>query len=169
MKPCKCGKPRYGSASLCRTHYFEKQRAKVAERKVKKQQTKKFQKSELKKWRAKTWKLMSEYVRRKDADFAGYTTCYTCKKKLHWKEAHAGHYQHNVCDLDERNLKPQCPACNTYHGGRLDSYTMNLIADYGLEWVETLRKDAAQHPGYSIDVIKQKYAELKLWTETNKS
>lgn len=119
------------------------------------------QRTELKKWRSKTWKLMSEWVRRSGADWRGMNICYTCGMFHPWKELHAGHYQHGKLDFDERNLKPQCAACNTYHGGRLDEYTLRLIRENGLEWVERLKRDAAQHGGYSLNEIKIIHAELK--------
>ena len=89
-----------------------------------------------------------------------YNACYTCHRSFPFKELHAGHYQHGKLDFDERNLKPQCAACNTYHGGRLDVYTLRLISDNGLEWVEQLKRDAAQHPGYRLEDLKRIHADL---------
>ena len=133
----------------------------LTKKKERKLKTKKYQKSELKKWHAKCWKLMSERVRSKDADFQGYAECYTCRKKFLWKELHAGHWKHGVLDLDSRNLKPQCAACNTYRGGRLDVYTLRLIEDYGYPWVVKLEQNAAQHPGYKLEELKEIYIRLK--------
>ncbi len=103
---------------------------------------------------------MSEYVRRSGADWRGMNVCYTCGNFLPWQELHAGHYQHGKLDFDTRNLKPQCAACNTYHGGRLDEYTLRLIKENGLEWVEQLKRDSAQHKGYSLEEIKRIYEDL---------
>jgi len=77
-----------------------------------------------------------------------------------WKELHCGHYQHGKLDFDERNLKPQCTLCNTFHSGRLDEYTLRLISENGKEWVEQLRNDASKHPGYTLDEMKQIHARL---------
>lgn len=123
--------------------------------------SKKFQKSELKKWKAKTWKLMSEWVRRKDADWRGMVQCYTCYEWLPWQEAHAGHHFHGRLDFDERNLRPQNAACNTYKGGMLNVYAKRLIKENGLEWYEQLERDAAQHPGYRLEELKEIYNALK--------
>lgn len=167
-KLCKlqgCDRPRYNVLRLCWTHVKEKEKKKRDEKNARrlerKLSSKKHQQSELKKWRAKTWKLMSEWVRRKDAGFSDQQECYTCKVHFPWKELHCGHYQHGKLDFDERNLKPQCASCNTYHGGRLDSYTLRLISEHGLEWVEQLKRDAAQHGGYSLEDCKRIHGELK--------
>ena len=109
----------------------------------------------------KCWTLMSEIVRRQDADWRGYVACYTCGKQRHWKEMHAGHFKHNKLDFDERNLKPQCPGCNTYRGGRLDVYAINLVKDYGMDWVEQLVIDAAQEKVYTVNDYEEIYARLE--------
>lgn len=168
VKPCKlqdCSRPRYANLSICRTHFWEKQKLNREEKAKKKLErktsSKKFQKSELKKWKAKTWKLMSEWVRRKDSTHRGYEECFTCLRPFYWTELHAGHYQHGKLDYSEDNIKPQCAACNTYHGGRLDSYTLRLISEHGVQWVEDLKRRAAQHPGYQLHELKIIHAELK--------
>lgn len=166
VKLCKkCTHIRFANSSLCLKHFKEKIRLDTADRlkrkKERKLKTKKYQKSELKKWHSKCWKLMSERVRSKGADFQGYAECYTCYRKFLWKELHAGHWKHRVLDFDSRNLRSQCNFCNTYKGGMLDEYTLRLIRENGLEWVEKLRQDAAQHPGYKLEELKEIYIRLK--------
>lgn len=166
MKPCSlCDKPRFKTFKLCYSHLKEHEKAKklekLARKKLRKESSKKFQKTEQKKWHAKCWKLMSERVRTKTADWKGMVECYTCYRSFLYKEMHCGHYQHGKLDFDSRNLKPQCTACNTYHGGRLDEYTLHLIKDYGLEWVQQLKIDAARHPGYKLEELKEIYLRLK--------
>ena len=97
----------------------------------------------------KAWKLMSIYVRTKNADWRGYNKCYTCKAVKPYQELQCGHYWHGRLDFDQRNLRPQCSRCNKWLSGNLDNYTMNLIEEVGLEAVKQLRKDAHQHPGYN--------------------
>lgn len=134
---------------------------KLLRKKERKLKTKGYQKSELKKWHAKCWTLMSKWIRSKDANFQGYARCYTCKKLFQWQELHCGHWKHGKLDFDERNLRSQCNFCNTYKGGMLDVYTLNLVKENGLEWVEKLKSDAAQHPGYKLEELKQIYLRLK--------
>ena len=107
------------------------------------------------------WKLMSEYVRRKDADFGGFVECFTCRKRLPWQEAHAGHYQHNRLDYDLRNLRSQCAGCNTFRGGKLDAYTMRLIDENDVQFVQTLRADADRHLGYTYAELVEIEKDLK--------
>ncbi len=75
---------------------------------------------------------------------------------------HLGHYQHGKLDFDPRNTRVQCPACNTYNGGMLDEYTLNLIRENSLEWVEKLKSDAGKHTGYKEEELKELYAQLTL-------
>jgi len=150
----------------CYEHWRDREREKLARRserkkvvKVKKP-TKKQEKSERKKLHAKAWRLMSEYIRSKDADYRGYVACFTCDTIKHWKEMQCGHYQHGKLDFDERNLKPQCVKCNMFLSGNLANYTMNLIAIHGIEWVRQLRNDASKHAGYGIDELRAIIAKL---------
>lgn len=164
-RPCRlCPSKRYGNVSWCRVHWFARKKAKQeatkAKRLARKLASKKHQQSELKKWKAKAWKAMSEWVRRSGANFQGYAECFTCRKMFPWKDLHCGHYIHGKLDLDPRNLRRQCPADNTYHGGRLDVYTLRLIEEHGMEWLVKLRHDAATHPGYSLEDCKRIHAEL---------
>jgi hypothetical protein len=169
IKPCKeCPSKRFANTSWCFKHYREREKIKkeikAVEKLIKKQSTKRYLKSELKRWNNKTWKLMSEYVRRKDADWRGWVKCYTCYRLGHWKEMQAGHRYHRTLDYSLDNIKPQCPQCNmSGHGGKsgnLGEYEHNLIKDYGLEWAQNLRREAHAHMGYTLEEIKQKHAEL---------
>lgn len=118
--------------------------------------------SELKRWKRKTWKLMSEWVRRGSADWRGYVSCYTCGKTIHYKQSHASHFFHGKLDYDERNLKACCVQCNLYLSGNLAQYAIRLTQENGLKWVEKLKSDAFQHPGYSIEEIKKIHGVLKV-------
>ena len=60
---------------------------------------------------------------------------------MHWKEAQAGHYikrQHSATFLDVRNVYPQCPRCNLFLGGNMDSMALHIIKVHGLETLEDL-------------------------------
>lgn len=92
----------------------------------------------------KAWKQFSIYVRRKDSDFYGITSCFTCGNKVHWKDANAGHYKYGKLDFDEMNVNVQCVSCNKWKSGRLDKYSLNLIKKYGLDKVEDLDERASR-------------------------
>lgn len=85
---------------------------------------------------------MSEWVRRKDADWKGNTKCFTCGDIKHYKKMNAGHYIHDKLDFDERNLKPQCVRCNKFYSGMLDVYGEKLLMISGENFLWELRKDA---------------------------
>jgi hypothetical protein len=89
----------------------------------------------LNKLEADLWTQFSIYIRSKDADFQGYTKCYTCGKRIHWKlETDAGHYikrSYKALKFDERNVRPQCKRCNMYMDGNQDEFADHLELDYG--------------------------------------
>jgi hypothetical protein len=119
----------------------------------------------------RAWKLMSEYVRRKDADEGGYVGCYTCGAPIHWKyEAQAGHAipgRTGAVLLDPDIIRPQCDRCNrplSRFGGRGGNYAVfaaNLIRENGLEWFERKLEGARR-------VVKWSRADLEEFIQTYK-
>jgi hypothetical protein len=91
--------------------------------------------------KAKCWKLFSEYIRRKDADEGGTVYCYTCRKPIFWKEAHAGHFvpgRTNAVLFNEAVVKPQCVGCNIFRGGAYHDFTLRMVDEVGREKVDEL-------------------------------
>ncbi len=133
--------------------------------------TKKAVKVQTKSLKAKAWKLMSEWVRRKNADWRGYVRCYTCPKIDVWNSGniHAGHFKHGVLDYTELNIHPQCNSCNTYYSGRLDVYATRLAREHGLHILDELqeRADAERKRihelgyAYTTDELKEIIIDLK--------
>jgi len=73
--------------------------------------------------------VFSQYTRLSNADNNGYCTCVTCNKAFHWKQIQAGHFmsrKHYSIRWDERNVKPQCVACNVYRAGEQYKYSLFL-------------------------------------------
>lgn len=103
---------------------------------------------------------MSNKIRLTGADSRGFNTCYTCGKMVRGRELHAGHFHHNKLDFDERNLRPQCNACNTYQGGKPREYSLKLVKENSIEWLERLKHDADNHPGYRYDDLLNIYEKL---------
>ena len=102
--------------------------------------------------------------------------CITCEKRMHWKDAHCGHFIHNLTYAQAEqpidgcakfyplteNLHAQCSACNTYMSGRLDMYTLFMIDMYGRELVEELQSLRHKPLKMKIDdywEIEQEYTE----------
>lgn len=90
----------------------------------------------------KLWKLVSEYTRRKDADWQGYVSCVTCGVRKHWKEMDAGHYiprSAGMCTyFYEKNIHAQCNPCNRFKHGNLTQYALYLRRKYGDSILEEL-------------------------------
>lgn len=90
--------------------------------------------------------VFSHFVRLSNADNSGYCTCVTCNKKFFWKEIQAGHFmsrKHYSTRWDERNVKPQCVACNVYRAGEQYKYSLylgNNLSKKLLEQSRELRK-----------------------------
>ena len=109
-----------------------------------------------------TWKLMSFWIRKKEADYRDYVHCYTCDIVLNYKQANAGHYNHNKLDFDPRNIKVQCVRCNKYLRGNLGKYAERLIREHGQEWLDQLNKDCAEKGNsYKIPELLEIQESLK--------
>lgn len=73
--------------------------------------------------------LFSLYIRHKYADENGIVECYTCGKKLPIKRIHNGHFMSRgylATRFDERNVRPQCPGCNLFGGGKVAEFGLKL-------------------------------------------
>ena len=148
-------KPKYANTNFCLSCYKAREKSKKQEKaRLKKERyeaTKGFTESLRKRLHKKAWKLQSEWIRRKDANLDGMVQCYTSGRFYHWKELDCGHFKHGKLDFDDRNLKPQSRADNSYKSGCLDVYAEHLIRDYGLEWFNKLVLDANTHRGYGVE------------------
>lgn len=94
----------------------------------------------------KTWILFSIRIRKKYANEDGMVQCISCPSIKHWKEMDAGHYLPKSLGLsiyfEEKNVHPQCTACNRFRHGNLTAYAIALRKRYGegiLEELETLK------------------------------
>lgn len=194
-KPCKiegCGKNRHGSFKRCFSHIRSRAKALKAEREkrnkekkaarmerakaekearkerklARKLASKTYQEGARKTLHKKCWKLMSEWVRRKDADWKGETECFSCSVRSPWSELHAGHFYHRRLDFDPRNIRPQCSLCNVFYNGRRAEYALRLVREHGMDWVDQLKRDADQHPGYRLEDLRTIHADLSKKLET---
>ena len=110
--------------------------------------------------KAKAWGLMSELVRRKDADSDGMVRCFTCGAVKPWREVDAGHGiggRGNFVLFLEEVIKPQCKACNGYQGGRYEVFLLKLVDLYGRdqvdEWVIGARKPHKRTKGQYVELV----------------
>ena len=112
----------------------------------------------------KIWKLCSEYVRRRDANFAGSAKCITCGATKHWKELQAGHFisgRHNAVLFETRGIFAQCYSCNIgKHGNQLKYYRV-LVERYGEEYVKQLEALDRTTKQYTIKELLELEKEFK--------
>jgi len=105
--------------------------------------------------------VFSQYIRRSNADNNGYCTCVTCNKTFHWKEIQAGHFmsrKHYSIRWDERNVKPQCVACNVYRAG--EQYKYSIFLGKELSNVLYLQsKDIVKFTNYELENMINDYSE----------
>jgi hypothetical protein len=112
----------------------------------------------------KLWGIVSECVRRENADENGMVRCFTCPVIAHWKTLDCGHYVAKSLGLaiyfEPRNLAPQCTACNRYRHGNLHEYALALRRKYG----ETILEELDQQRRQIRKISEAGYQELiEVW------
>ncbi len=109
-------------------------------------------------------KVFSQYVRMKDADHAGYVSCFTCGMTKHWKEVDAGHFQSRgkyATRYHEDNVKCQCKRCNGFRGGEQYQFALNLGTDLADELVVLSNQPARLTNDWLLEKIKHYQEEVK--------
>ena len=89
------------------------------------------------------WNLVSEYIRRRDADEHGMCRCITCNVRKHWKKMQAGHWQSRAkkpTKFLEQNIHAQCVQCNFYRSGMQDQHGLRINEKYGPGTAERIRQ-----------------------------
>jgi hypothetical protein len=98
-------------------------------------------------------KVLSEYVRRRDAGGSGYVSrrdaggsgyvrCITCTTVKHWKEMDNGHFvsrNYLSTRFDPRNCNTQCPTCNRFKSGEQHLHGLAIDRKYGKGTAEQLQ------------------------------
>lgn len=111
--------------------------------------------------------VMSKWVRRNWSSDGEYVKCFTCDVVKPIKEMHSGHYiprTKSPTRYDDRNQRPQCPSCNTFHAGMSYEFRRRLCDEIGQHEVRLL-EDLANQPwkwsrDYLIARIEQYRDEL---------
>ena len=111
--------------------------------------------------------VFSQYVRLKNSDKRGYCSCVTCGK-AHWKTGgiQAGHFisrKHYSTRWDERNVHPQCVACNVYRAGEQYIYSLYLgsnLADELYKKSQVITKFTSDELQEMIDHYSQEVKKL---------
>jgi len=109
-------------------------------------------------------KVFSQYIRLKDADHAGYVSCFTCGVSKHWKEVDAGHFQSRgkyATRWNEENVRNQCKRCNGFRGGEQYQFALNLGTDLANELVYLSNQPARLTNDWLLEKIKHYQQEVK--------
>ena len=95
-------------------------------------------------------RIFSIYIRLRDSDEDGYSTCISCGKRWHITDRtkngratkiQCGHYENRgniVLRFNEINCNAQCCHCNKYREGSRIGYNEGIIKKWGKEKVEML-------------------------------
>lgn len=97
--------------------------------------------------KTKADKWFSRYIRLRDSDGNGYIRCCTTGARLHWKDAHCGHFQsrrYMATRYDEQNCAPQSPYANTYLAGMQYEFGKYIDWKYGAGTADQLVEKAKQ-------------------------
>jgi hypothetical protein len=87
--------------------------------------------------------LFSRYIRQSYADNEGQVKCFTCDKKLHWKDIQLGHYlprANYFARFDFFANRPQCEGCNVYKNGNYNVFTERLKKENSVALFDVLSK-----------------------------
>ena len=116
-------------------------------------------------------KVFSQFIRLRDSDENGFGECCTCSKRIHWKEAHCGHFisrRHLGTRWSERNTALQCAYCNLFCQGQQYFFSVSIDKRYGKGTVEQLIKASKETIKFTqgefeelIDLYKKKVKELE--------
>jgi len=110
--------------------------------------------------------IFSQYIRLREADNSGFTTCFTCGKKDHWKKLQNGHFQsrrHYATRWDERNCQVQCVGCNMFKGGEQFLFAKALDNKYydGIsDELHITAQSIVKFSNLDIELLITKYQEL---------
>ena len=109
-------------------------------------------------------KVFSEYIRKRDSNKDGYGLCCTCAKKIHYKDAHAGHFmsrRHYATRWDEENVALQCAGCNTFRGGEQYKFALYLNDKYKCDKATELLVKSRESNKLSILDLEKIYLHYK--------
>ena len=109
-------------------------------------------------------KVFSEYIRKRDSNKDGYGVCCTCAKKIHYKDAHAGHFmsrRHYATRWDEENVALQCAGCNTFRGGEQYKFALYLNDKYKCDKATELLVKSRESIKLSILDLEKIYLHFK--------
>lgn len=114
--------------------------------------------------------VWSQYVRMRDADMNGISTCISCDTKRHWKQMQNGHFvsrKSSTLRYDEENCNAQCVACNMFKQGNQYAYALALDKKYGDGTAAKLHAQRMDTHKWTITELEQVISDaqerINLW------
>ena len=132
----------------------------------------KAKKTPYQKQKLKTWRAFSRYIRIRDCiETTGWPyqgRCFTCGDIHPLPDLHAGHVvggRRNAQLFDEKGVFAQCARCNLFEGGRPHEARDYVVAKYGEEVFEELRRQRDEHRKYTMKDLRAIEQEFKTRAE----
>lgn len=108
--------------------------------------------------------VLSQYVRKSNADHTGHAACFTCGVVKPWSELQCGHFQCRskrstrwLYKPEEglTNVQPQCARCNMTNGGQQYIFGKRLDEVYGEGTADRLIQLSMQPANHTVhDLIE---------------
>lgn len=107
--------------------------------------------------------IHSLWIRLREANAYGITSCFVCHKPIHYKEAHNSHYidrAHRATRYSDENCHVSCPPCNLLHNDNKEPYTQ-AMEQWKKGITEYLKEISREVYNYTRDDIKQLLSEYQ--------
>lgn len=107
-------------------------------------------------------KYFSLWVRNRGSK-DGYNNCVTCEKNFPVNSLQAGHFvsrSANSLRFNDKNVWPQCVACNVFASGRMDAYALKMVQKFGpeiLTWFQKEKRKIKQFDKKELISLIEKY------------
>ena len=111
----------------------------------------------------RAWSAVSKYVRHLYST-DGICACYTCGMSKPVKDMQAGHAiqgRGNSILFEIDGIRPQCPGCNMWQGGRLDIFIPRLMDEIGRQRYDELLALKAKPKKYTVEDLLNIESEYK--------
>ena len=110
--------------------------------------------------------IFSKFVRLRDSDSHGFSTCVTCPKVAFWTREgiQCGHFQTRgkyITRWHERNAHAQCAGCNMVNGGQQYKHGLEIDKRYGEGAAEEILLLSNQTQKFSTFELVDMYNDFK--------